>query len=253
MVGAVRRELWAAEAESATLMGQLVWDASQRRDHHGANAFFDRAITASREVRDPVTEAHAELRKSYVALYGLGDPRVGLVLAQRAARVSQGQSSVVAGLAALHMGEAYAMLGDQTSCDAALGQAEEHFSKLNRDDPAHVLYCPASHGRLAGSCLLYLGQPAKAEPILHIAHQSLTAQKKSTAIVLGNLSLACIRQQKVEDAVMRLHQAIAVVEQTRGGGGLNVIFAAARELKPWRNEIVVAEVNDRLLTLMSAA
>src|SRR5690606_11243219 len=29
----VRRELFAVEAEAATLMGQLVWDASQRRDH----------------------------------------------------------------------------------------------------------------------------------------------------------------------------------------------------------------------------
>jgi hypothetical protein len=32
----VRRELYAAEAEAATLMGQLVWDASQRRDHDTA-------------------------------------------------------------------------------------------------------------------------------------------------------------------------------------------------------------------------
>ncbi len=33
-----RRDLLAAEAESATLMGQLVWDASQRRDHEAALA-----------------------------------------------------------------------------------------------------------------------------------------------------------------------------------------------------------------------
>ncbi len=36
--GRVRRELYAVEAESATLMGQLVWDASQRRDHASARA-----------------------------------------------------------------------------------------------------------------------------------------------------------------------------------------------------------------------
>jgi hypothetical protein len=44
-----------------------------------------------------------------------------------------------------------------------------------------------------------------------------------------------------------------VVEQARGGGGLNVAFTAARELRPWRNERVVQEVNDRLLALMTAA
>ncbi|MGH3773351.1 MAG: helix-turn-helix domain-containing protein [Pseudonocardiaceae bacterium] len=37
----VRRELYAAEAEGATLMGQLVWDASQRRDHASAHGYFD--------------------------------------------------------------------------------------------------------------------------------------------------------------------------------------------------------------------
>ncbi|MEA2535426.1 MAG: hypothetical protein QOJ93_3237 [Actinomycetota bacterium] len=43
--GVVRRELLAAEAESATLMGQLVWDASQRRDDATAHAYFDRPLT----------------------------------------------------------------------------------------------------------------------------------------------------------------------------------------------------------------
>lgn len=50
-----------------------------------------------------------------------------------------------------------------------------------------------------------------------------------------------------------LHKAIDVVEQTRGGGGLNVVFMAARELRPWRNERAVQDVSDRLLTLMTAA
>jgi hypothetical protein len=43
----IRRELAAVEAESATLMGQFVWDASQRRDHHAAYGYFDQAITAA--------------------------------------------------------------------------------------------------------------------------------------------------------------------------------------------------------------
>lgn len=83
--------------------------------------------------------------------------------------------------------------------------------------------------------------------------QALPDRKKSTAIVLGNLSLACIRQRNVDIAVSHLHQAIEVLERTRGAGGLNVVFAAARELRPWRDSTAVAEVNDRLFALMSAA
>ena len=53
--GRVRRELYAVEAEAAILMGQLVWDASQRRDHTSAQMYLNQAIQAARQVRDPAT------------------------------------------------------------------------------------------------------------------------------------------------------------------------------------------------------
>jgi transcriptional regulator with XRE-family HTH domain len=248
----VRRELLAAEVEAATLMGQLVWDASQRRDHNTANHFFDQAIRAALQRRDAVGEAHAELRKSYVALYGIGSPRDGLVLAHRACLAAANDSHVLAGLAMLHVAEAHAMLGDGSSCNDSLGTAEDHFAKIGLDDPAGVLFSPSEHSRLAGSCFLFLGKPDKAEPILDATRQMLKDLKKSTAIVLGNLALAGIRQRNIDAAVIRLHEAIDVVEHNRGGGGLNIVFTAARELKPWRNERVVQEVNDRLLGLMTS-
>lgn len=249
----VRRELLAAEVESATLMGQLVWDASQRRDHDTANHYLDQAIAAAQQRRDAVGEAHAELRKSYVALYGIGSPQQGLALAHRAAVAAERDSRVLSGLAMLHVGEAYAMLGDGRSCDEALGAAGEHFAHIVSDDPAGVLFSPSQHRRLTGSCLLRLGKPDKAEPILDATRQLLKDQKKPAAIVLGNLALAGIRQRNVDAAVVRLHEAIDVVEVSRGGGGLNIVFTAARELRPWRNERAVQEVNDRLLGLMTAA
>jgi transcriptional regulator with XRE-family HTH domain len=253
MTGKVRRELWAAEAESALLMGQLIWDASQRRDHAGATTYFDRAIAAAGHAGDLVLDAYAHLRKSYVALYGTKDPRVGLVLAQRAAASASARSSVVTALATLHVGEAHAMLGNQHECQSALDMADEHLNRVRPDDPAALLLCPTTPGRLAGSCYLYLGQPGKAEPILSATHQLLRQVKKSTAIVLGNLSLACIRQRHIDDATSYLHQAIDVLEQTRGGGGLNIAFAAARELRPWSDHSPVADVSDRLMALMTTA
>jgi hypothetical protein len=45
--GPVLRELQATEAKLATLMGQLVWDASQRRDHATAVGYYDQAISAA--------------------------------------------------------------------------------------------------------------------------------------------------------------------------------------------------------------
>ena len=42
-----------------------------------------------------------------------------------------------------------------------------------------------------------------------------------------------------------------VIEQNWGGGGLNIIFGAGKELSPWRSVPVVQDVHDRLLTLMA--
>nr|BAQ21928.1 putative transcriptional regulator [Streptomyces versipellis] len=70
------------------------------------------------------------------------------------------------------------------------------------------------------------------------AAAQLQDRRKSRAVVLGTLTLA---------------EAIAELEETRGGGGLNVVFSAARELRPWRQELIVADVHDRLFALMATA
>ena len=57
----------------------------------------------------------------------------------------------------------------------------------------------------------------------------------------------------LDEAAGRLHEAIDVIELNWGGGGLNIIFGAGRELRPWRAVPVVQDVHDRLLTLMAAS
>ncbi|MGW4238703.1 hypothetical protein ACWEJP_18030 [Streptomyces sp. NPDC004749] len=71
--------------------------------------------------------------------------------------------------------------------------------------------------------------------------------------MLGNLTLARIRRRDVEAAVASLTEAISELETSRGGGGMNIVFGAARELRPWRQEHLVTEVHDRLFGLMTAA
>lgn len=97
----------------ATLMGQLVWDASQRRDHDTADAYFDQAVEAAHQHGDTAAEALALLRKSFVALYGRHEPGTGLALTEHAARTATGISQVLSGLATLHTAEAHAMLGNR--------------------------------------------------------------------------------------------------------------------------------------------
>jgi transcriptional regulator with XRE-family HTH domain len=251
--GPVRRELYAAEAEVAILMGQLVWDASQRRDHATASAHFTHAIEVARQINDAVTEAHAVLRQSYIALYGKPEPAAGLALAARAARLSREHSPVLAGLALLHVAEAHAMLGDRTLCETALGQADVALDARTDLDAAADHYSPTQVGRLSGSCYLSLGLPDRAEVFLTGTAAAQASQEKISALVLGNLGLAHLRQRHLDQATAILHLAIDVLERTRGGAGLNVVFAAGRELRPWRAELAVQEVHDRLLGLLATA
>jgi hypothetical protein len=106
-------------------------------------------------------------------------------------------------------------------------------------------------GRIQGSCYLALGDSAKAGSILESTAHRLHGRHKSKAIILGNLALAHVRQRDVDQAATALHRAIDLLEVTRGGGGLNVVSAAVRELHPWRQEPVVQDVHERLLALMT--
>jgi hypothetical protein len=248
----VRRELLALEAECATLMGQLVWDASQRRDDATSVAYFDQAIDAARLLGDRPAEGLALLRKSFVELYGKRDPKAALRLTTRTAEITNATSHALAGLAVLHAAEAHAMLGERRDCEQALSRAEAQFGRVRATDPAIDLFSPTHHARLAGSCYLFLNQARRAQVILEETAGTFQDRSKSQAIVLGNLTLACIRQRQVDEAAAMLHRVLDVVEQTWGGGGLNVAFGAARELQPWRDIPVVQEANDRLLALMGA-
>ena len=249
--GRVRRELYAVEAEAAILMGELVWDASQRRDHATARMYLDQAIDAARQVRDPAAEGLALLRKTMIALYGERNPREGLTLAEQTVETTSQVSDVLTGLAILHAAEAHAMLGELAPCEAALTAADTRFGRVGELDTAFELYSITLFGRMAGSCYLFLEDTRRAQGLLEATAVALTDHSKSQAIVLGNLALALIRQGNLDAAAGRLHEAIDVIELNRGGGGLNIVFSAGREMRPWRTVPVVQDVYDRLLTLMA--
>ena len=251
--GSVADDLCAAEAAAATLVGQLVWDASQRREHAAAHRYFEQATIAAREIGDAAAEGLALLRASFVALYGEDDPQRGRVLAAHAANVSRPVSAVLVGLASLHVAEAHAMMRERRDCEDALGEAEAYLTHIEDSDPGQSLFSPTQPGRLAGSCYLFLGDHKRAQHILEDTASAFGGVSKNQAIVWGNLGLAHIRQRQVDSAVDAVHRAIDVVETTRGGGGLNIVFDAGRELRPWRDLPVVRDVHDRLLTLMTAA
>jgi hypothetical protein len=185
--GRVRRELEIVEAQLATLMGQLVWDASQRATTQPPSATTTKRLlprTRLARRRRRRTRAFAKATSPCTAST---IPGQGSGLAQQAAAlVGSGASHALAGLALLHAGEGHAMLGQRSECEATLGAAEAHLEAMQADDPAHGLFSSDRLGRVRGSCYLALGDGAKAGPILESTARSLQGRHKSKAIVLGN-------------------------------------------------------------------
>lgn len=246
--------LHTALAASASLMSQLIWDASGRHDATSTLDYCNQAIAAANETGDVVVAANAELRKCYVALYGLHgarNPSLGQSAAESAAAISKSSSHALTGLALLHVAEALAMQGEYRRTEHALGQAEHHFSHTTSDDVGADFFSPSQFGRLSGSCYLSLNNPKRAQIILEEIGTSLADRPKTRSLVLGNLALSFIRQRQLDAATSTLMRAIDLIEDTRGGGGMSVVFTAGRELYPWRTEPAVQEVNDRLLALMA--
>jgi transcriptional regulator with XRE-family HTH domain len=249
--GRVLTALCGAEAEAALLVGQLIWDASQRRAGQATRLYFEQARTIARQIRDPATEGLALLRQAFVELYGSRDAAAGLALVCQAVASGRETSPVIAGVGLLHAAEAHAMLNDRPSCERALGEAENHLADRRVEDPAAELYSPSQPARLAGSCYLFLGDNRRAQEILHEATRSFGSLSKADAIIWANLGLASLRRREVDRATHALHRAIDIIEVTRAGGGLNVVFEAGRELRPWRDHAMVEEVHERLFGLMT--
>jgi tetratricopeptide (TPR) repeat protein len=241
------------EAEVSILMGQLVWDASQRRSHGQARAYLDRAAAAGREMRNPIAEGLALLRSTIIALYGERTPDSALDLAYRCVAVTEGSSNVLAGLATLHAAEAHAIQRQQRECDELLGQAETLFGQVDASDEALHLYSPGHFPRMAGSCFLFLNRPKAAENLLERAIARPQDPSKSDAIVLGNLALAHIRQRRPDEAGHAFDQALDVVTRTWGGGGITMAFQVSRELQSWRHVPTIQDACERLLDVMASA
>ncbi|GAA1980238.1 helix-turn-helix transcriptional regulator [Catenulispora subtropica] len=223
-----RRDLDITEAETALLVGRLLWDAAGRRDPSAAEELFDRAARRAAQAGDSVLQASAILRSAFLGLYG-GDPRAGIRRCVQASVVAAPVSHALFALARLHAAEGYAMLGHVGEVDRALAAARAAMALIDADDPAPDACPPRTYRRLSGAAHLALGRYAEARAALTAAAAG-HEPGKVLAVVLGHLALACLGEGDADAALPHLRTAIELAEATRSPGALAVAFRAAREL-----------------------
>jgi hypothetical protein len=146
--------------------------------------------------------------------------------------------------------EAHALLGAERKAKLRLDRADLHLSKAAPDDPMFGVFAREQLGGFVGACHLRLSDPRAAQVALLESAQRLgPGKEKHKSVILGDVSTALALQSDPEQASAVLHQAIDLVELTGSGAGKRRVFAAGRQLGPWRNEPFVQEVQDRLLAL----
>ena len=181
-VGRVRQELFVVEAQSATLLGRLLWDVSGHRDHATAARYFDQAVDIASNVKDGWAEASPRMFQRFIPVYGTDkDLRKGLVLAERAvARAADGSSRVVAGWSCALAAEAYADLGEERSVRLALDRANAQLMRVAADDPLYGVFGREQLGGFIGVCHLRLHHPKGRRQPSSRRHSASAWARKST-------------------------------------------------------------------------
>ena len=127
----LRRRLIVAAGESSLLAG---WSASALGDSAAARNFYDTAITAAGEARDPAITACALTYRSYIPSAKGANGRARIFLTQALDNVPDTTSPATTAWVAARHAEESALLGDKAQALRSWRRAEEAFSIADPDE-----------------------------------------------------------------------------------------------------------------------
>ncbi|RKE19167.1 transcriptional regulator [Streptomyces sp. TLI_171] len=242
---ATERRLQCGAGELAISVGWLAHDSNRLMD---ARSFYSEALATARMARDPGLEAHVFCNSAFLAR-DAGRPREALRAAQagQAAAAGLGSDRLLS-LLALREAGGWALLGDRSACERALGRAYTLFEQGERAaDPEWMsFFGEAELAGLEAQCWSALGEWDRAslraeqaiglqEPhfvrnrVLYtaeLAHDRLgrgdlagaAAQGSAAVLLLGRVRSARIRGMLAHTADrMRGHAAVPEVREFLAG------------------------------------
>ncbi|WP_329068927.1 hypothetical protein [Streptomyces sp. NBC_01429] len=241
----------AAVAASA-LAGRLAFET---RDDSASQALYVEARREAALLGRPWREAGVYMSHALVTLYsaeGIAGARVLVDQAVRTART--GDSTLVRARAHALQAEIAARAGQERQSQAALGLSWYDIENDHTDDPA-ATSTSFSAGHLhgfEGVCELYVGNPVTAHDRFARSVASLTAPREQVqrAIVTTDQALARIRMDDPHAAAELLHDCVTAATTTGGRVPAIRLRRARQELRPWRRESFVADLDDHLMDVL---
>jgi ATP/maltotriose-dependent transcriptional regulator MalT len=241
-----------ATARDYALAARLAFEV---HDDATALALYDEAVMVTGETA-PSRRALIRSSQTMVAYYATGDVERARRIAAAAVRDARcGDSVLMRARAHALQAEMAARSAQHRHAQAALHLARHDLDADTTDDPMNGAF---SRGRLRGFegiCGIFLGQAETAERQLTASVQGLTGSRHTVqrAIVLTDRALARLRTRDAgapEAAAEQLHECVELTAATRGRVPAQRLRQARLELRPWRGEPFVADLDDHIHTAL---
>lgn len=246
IVPALRTAAVAASALAARI-------AFETRDDAASRALYSEATRAAALLGQPWRQASVYMSHALVTLYstqGIDDARLLVNQAVRAART--GDSALVRARAHALQAEIAARAGEERQSQAALGLSWYDIESAHPDDPAAMSFSSGHLRGFEGVRELYVGNPSTAHDRFARSAAALTAPREQVqrAIVTTDQALARIRMDDPHAAAELLHECITAATSTGGRVPSIRLRRARQELRPWRRESFVADLDDHLMDIL---
>jgi hypothetical protein len=237
---------------ASTLAGRLAFET---RDDVASRALYAEAAGEASRLAEPWRQAGVHMSHALVTLYstqGLGEARRLVDLAVHAART--GESALMRARAHALQAELAARAGHERQTQTALGLAWYDVESDHSGDPAPTSFSAGHLKGFEGVCELYVGDATAAHDRFAQAADALRAPREQVqrAIVTTDQALARIRLGEPRAAADLLHSCVAAASTTGGRVPALRLRRARRELRPWRREDWVSDLDDHLMDVLGA-
>lgn len=237
---------------ATTLAGRLAFET---RDDMAAHALYAEATREANLLGQPWRQAGVQLSHALVTLYSARGLEGARQLVDDAVRVAgSGDSVLVRARAHALRAEIAARAGQDRQAQGALALAWYDVETDHADDPAPASFTPAYLRGFEGVCELYVGDAAVAQDRFAHSAEALRAPREQVqrAIVRTDQALARIRLGEPRAAADLLHECVSGATATGGRVPAIRLRRARRELRPWRREEWVTDLDDHLMDVLGS-
>jgi transcriptional regulator with XRE-family HTH domain len=232
----LRRRLIVAAGESSLLAG---WSASALEESGTARNFYDTAVTAATQARDPAITACALTYRSYIPSAHGANGRARVLLTQALEIVPDQDSPATAAWVAARHAEESALVGDKQQALDSWRRAEDAYSIADTDDDrAWTRFLNQDRfDTFRIATYLKIGKLDEAQQIAAAMLARISpAEGKRAAVIRESLAAAHLTRGSVTEAARIGQAGLAIVRETEFTMWLPKFEALAKGLRRWQHQ-----------------